>query len=87
MPADTYGAILAYNHADWYVAEVLANANCYAPTVGGTATGLSSAAPQLQVLSCRPAITVDRESWQDAVPLITAELNAAMEQAERLCAR
>jgi lysophospholipid acyltransferase (LPLAT)-like uncharacterized protein len=39
------------------------------------------------VLSCRPAITVDRESWQDAVPLITAELNAAMEQAERLCAR
>ena len=31
MPADTYGAIFAYNHADWYVAEVLANAACYAP--------------------------------------------------------
>ena len=30
MPADTYGAIFAYNHADWYVAEVLANAGCYA---------------------------------------------------------
>ena len=37
MPADTYGAIFAYNHADWYVAEVLANADCYAPAVGGSA--------------------------------------------------
>ena len=35
MPADTYGAIFAYNHADWYVAEVLANAACYAAEVGG----------------------------------------------------
>ena len=35
MPADTYGAIFAYNHADWYVAEVLANAGCYAAEVGG----------------------------------------------------
>src|ERR1700709_2035617 len=30
MPADTYGAIFAYNHADWYVSEVLANASCHA---------------------------------------------------------
>ena len=30
MPADTYGAIYSYNHADWYVEEVLANAACYA---------------------------------------------------------
>jgi hypothetical protein len=73
MPADTYGAILAYNHADWYVAEVLANANCYAPTVGGTATGLSSAAPQLQVLSCRPA-----PAWHRDVP---AEYLGAFEDA------
>ena len=34
MPADTYGAIFAYNHADWYVEEVLANAGCYADEVG-----------------------------------------------------
>jgi murein DD-endopeptidase MepM/ murein hydrolase activator NlpD len=73
MPADTYGAILAYNHADWYVAEVLANANCYAPTVGGTATGLSTAAPQLQVLSCRPA-----PAWHRDVP---AEYLSAFEDA------
>ena len=53
MPADTYGAIFAYNHADWYVAEVLANADCYAPAVGGSAAGPTSAAPQMQVLSCR----------------------------------
>ena len=37
MPADTYSAIYAYNHADWYVAEVLANAACYA--------GIGSARP------------------------------------------
>ena len=29
MPADTYGAIYSYNHADWYVAEVLSNAECF----------------------------------------------------------
>jgi Transglycosylase SLT domain len=55
MPADTYGAIYAYNHADWYVAEVLANANCYAPSVSGAAVGGISLTPMLQVLSCRPA--------------------------------
>ncbi len=54
MPADTYGAIYAYNHADWYVAEVLANANCYAPSVGGSAVGGVSLTPKLQVLTCRP---------------------------------
>ena len=37
MPADTYGAIYAYNHADWYVAEVLADAGCYAAEVGDRA--------------------------------------------------
>ncbi|MGE0067132.1 MAG: lytic transglycosylase domain-containing protein, partial [Solirubrobacterales bacterium] len=30
MPADVYGAIFAYNHADWYVADELANAACFA---------------------------------------------------------
>jgi murein DD-endopeptidase MepM/ murein hydrolase activator NlpD len=55
MPANTYDAILAYNHADWYVAEVLANASCYAPVFGSGSTGVSSAPPRLQVLSCRPA--------------------------------
>ena len=37
MPADTYGAIYAYNHADWYVSEVLADAGCYAAEVGDAA--------------------------------------------------
>ena len=54
MPADTYGAIFAYNHADWYVAEVLANAACYAPAVGGGGAGAFALTPQLQVLSCQP---------------------------------
>jgi soluble lytic murein transglycosylase-like protein/murein DD-endopeptidase MepM/ murein hydrolase activator NlpD len=62
MPADTYGAIYAYNHADWYVAEVLANASCYAPQLGGSATEFS-ATPRLQVLSCRPG-----PAWRRRIP-------------------
>jgi murein DD-endopeptidase MepM/ murein hydrolase activator NlpD len=72
MPGDTYGAIYAYNHADWYVAEVLANASCYAPLVGGT-VGALPAPPRLQVLNCQPA-----KPWRDQVP---AEYLAAFESA------
>jgi hypothetical protein len=72
MPADTYGAIYAYNHADWYVAEVLANANCYAPQLGGSASALI-AAPRLQVLSCAPA-----KPWRRRMP---AEYLGAFESA------
>ncbi len=53
MPQDTYGAIFAYNHADWYVAEVLSNAACYAPEVGGAAITEASLAPQHKVLACK----------------------------------
>ena len=53
MPADTYNAIYAYNHADWYVEEVLANAACYAG-IGSPVGGGFSLTPQLQVLSCEP---------------------------------
>ena len=48
MPADICGAIFAYNHADWYVEEVLANAGCYADEVGSNssdADGLGAADP------------------------------------------
>jgi murein DD-endopeptidase MepM/ murein hydrolase activator NlpD len=62
MPADTYGAIFAYNHADWYVQEVLANASCYAPSLGGSVAALA-APPQLQVLNCEPA-----KPWRDQIP-------------------
>jgi lysophospholipid acyltransferase (LPLAT)-like uncharacterized protein len=37
------------------------------------------------VLTCRPAIRVERDAWQQAVPLIAEELNRAMAQAEQLC--
>jgi murein DD-endopeptidase MepM/ murein hydrolase activator NlpD len=72
MPSDTYGAIYAYNHADWYVAEVLANANCYAPSLGGAASAVI-APPQLQMLDCRPA-----KSWHHEIP---ASYLAAFESA------
>ncbi|MGH2981021.1 MAG: lytic transglycosylase domain-containing protein, partial [Solirubrobacterales bacterium] len=50
MPADTPGAIFAYNHADWYVAEVLANAGCY----GSFHSGFSLMSGK-QVVSCTAA--------------------------------
>jgi membrane-bound lytic murein transglycosylase B len=62
MPADTYGAIFSYNHADWYVAEVLANAACYGSLVGGPGGGFALV-PQLQTLSCTAA-----PKWRDEIP-------------------
>ena len=62
MPADTWGAIFAYNHADWYVEEVLANAGCYADEVGSDYTTLSLT-PQLQVFRCTPAT-----DWRKQIP-------------------
>ncbi|MFI5027962.1 MAG: lytic murein transglycosylase [Solirubrobacterales bacterium] len=64
MPADTYGAIYSYNHAEWYVEEVLSNAACYSSSVdsGGAAGGLSLT-PRLQVLNCSPA-----QDWRVAIP-------------------
>jgi membrane-bound lytic murein transglycosylase B len=55
MPTDTYGAIFSYNHADWYVAEVLSNAACYAHEVGDPSFSGSLLEPQMQVLHCEPA--------------------------------
>jgi cell wall-associated NlpC family hydrolase len=63
MPADTYGAIFAYNHADWYVSEVLANAGCYAQEVGGPGFNAAGLGPQIQVLKCSPA-----PDWKNEVP-------------------
>ena len=63
MPADTYSAIYSYNHADWYVAEVLENAACYAGVVGAPTAGGLSLTPQHEVLTCTPAA-----DWRDAVP-------------------
>ena len=48
MPADTYNAIYSYNHADWYVQEVLANAACYAG-IGTPPPAAASPSPR----SCR----------------------------------
>jgi hypothetical protein len=59
MPENTYDAIFAYNHADWYVADVLANAACYAG-IGGSAFSLT---PQLRELECEPPA-----EWRKRVP-------------------
>jgi membrane-bound lytic murein transglycosylase B len=61
MPTDTYGAIFSYNHADWYVAEVLANASCYGSLGGGS--GNFALVPQLPVLECQPV-----SAWRDKIP-------------------
>jgi membrane-bound lytic murein transglycosylase B len=62
MPADTYNAIFAYNHADWYVAEVLANASCYGSLIGAAGGGFALT-PQMPVLACQPA-----PAWRDEIP-------------------
>ncbi len=62
MPADTYGAIYSYNHADWYVAEVLSNAECFQQMGGAVATAFNLA-PKLEVLECDAA-----KSWRKRIP-------------------
>jgi len=61
-PTDWYTAVFAYNHADWYVAEVLANAQCYGQ-LGGAVAGTFELTPKLRVLSCETA-----EPWRKRVP-------------------
>ncbi|HKZ14353.1 MAG TPA: lytic murein transglycosylase [Solirubrobacterales bacterium] len=63
MPADTYGAIYAYNHADWYVSEVLADAGCYATEVGDATFTQAGLTPQIEVLRCDPAA-----EWKQQIP-------------------
>jgi membrane-bound lytic murein transglycosylase B len=72
MPTDTYSAIFSYNHADWYVAEVLANASCYGSLGGGVAGGFALT-PQMPVLDCQPS-----PAWRDRIP---ADYLAAFEDA------
>jgi len=72
MPADTAGAIFAYNHADWYVADVLANAECYGQ-LGGAMAAAFDLTPKLQVLSCNPS-----RPWRKRIP---AEYLSAFETA------
>ncbi len=64
MPADTYAAIYAYNHADWYVAEVLANAQCYGQ-LGNAVAAAFELTPKLTVLSCQTA-----QPWRKRVPAV-----------------
>jgi Transglycosylase SLT domain len=72
MPEDVWGAIFAYNHADWYVEEVLENAGCYANEVGGSYATLTLA-PKIQVFKCTPS-----EDWKKQIP---EEYLAAFESA------
>jgi soluble lytic murein transglycosylase-like protein len=54
MPEDPEGAVFAYNHADWYVAEVMARAACFSG-IGNGAIGGLSLIPKQQELVCAPA--------------------------------
>ncbi|MFL5908111.1 MAG: lytic murein transglycosylase [Solirubrobacterales bacterium] len=53
MPEDPEGAVFAYNHADWYVAEVMARAACFSG-IGNGAVGGLSLIPIRQELVCAP---------------------------------
>ena len=54
MPEDPEGAVFAYNHADWYVAEVMARAACFSG-IGNGAIGGLSLIPKRQEMVCFPA--------------------------------
>ncbi len=62
-PTDWYTAVFAYNHADWYVAEVLANAQCYGQLGGGAVSAAFELTPKLTVLSCDAA-----KPWRKRIP-------------------
>jgi Transglycosylase SLT domain len=62
MPEDTYNAIFAYNHADWYVADVLSNAECYG-RLGSAVAAAFDLTPKLQVLDC-----VAPRPWRNRIP-------------------
>jgi len=51
MPEDPEAAIFSYNHADWYVADVLARAACFGG-IGNGALGDMSLVPKRQQLIC-----------------------------------
>jgi len=74
-PTDWYSAVFAYNHADWYVAEVLANAQCYSQ-LGNAVGGAFELTPKLKVLSC-----VTAKPWRERVP--AAYLDAFEQAAAR----
>jgi Transglycosylase SLT domain len=74
-PTDWYNAVFAYNHADWYVAEVLANAQCYGQ-LGNAIGGAFELTPKLKVLSCDTA-----KPWRKRVP--AAYLDAFEQAAAR----
>jgi soluble lytic murein transglycosylase-like protein len=63
MPDDPEGAVFSYNHADWYVAEVMARAACFSG-IGNGAIGGLSLIPKQQELVCAPA-QGSRESIPD----------------------
>jgi soluble lytic murein transglycosylase-like protein len=73
MPEDPEGAIWAYNHADWYVADVLARATCFQGLGGGFVNGVTLL-PEQQQLSCVPA---------DKAPIPKAYLKAFEDAATR----
>ncbi|HSK49144.1 MAG TPA: lytic murein transglycosylase [Solirubrobacterales bacterium] len=53
FPEDVYGAIYAYNHADWYVQDVLAKASCHSQAVSAGGAAGFALTPQMPVLECK----------------------------------
>ena len=70
MPEDPEGAVFAYNHADWYVAEVMARAACFSG-IGNGAIGGLSLIPKRQELVCAPGhrrAGVDSRGLHEGLP-------------------
>ena len=63
-PANIYGAIFAYNHADWYVREVLAQAAAYGAAASAGAYVASTTAAQLLA---NPRVIMPPEAQGDVI--------------------
>jgi hypothetical protein len=72
MPESPEGAIYAYNHADWYVADVLERAACFSG-IGGFMAGVTLL-PERKQFACTPAKSVRNEIPE---PYLKAIENAA----------
>jgi membrane-bound lytic murein transglycosylase B len=57
MPENPEAAVFSYNHADWYVADVLARAACFSGLGNGTLSSLSLL-PKHDALTCNPGVDV-----------------------------
>ena len=67
-PGDMRRALFAYNHADWYVRDVLAQAERYRDTCGGADPGLGAGRLAWPVIGSVTSAFCERRAWERCHP-------------------